>query len=191
MTKENIYANATTPGYRHHLIVPMLQQHEGKELHLPMVVLTTREEREVEVRAYRDTRTEFGDIKIDEDSFSFQKVLSNNTAVYTIYFAARIPGDLIKKWFQDKQQVEDTYTPEEAGIITNNYMTVKLSQPHLKSFNQEDPNAFQGMIDNIKKSGEGDFFLNGYTTHSVNQLVKFLVVQLEKSQTNNGSSGTP
>ena len=184
----NLYAETTKPGYRHHMVVPMLQKTEdGKELHLPMVVLTTREQNEVEIKAYQATRAAFGGVvpKNDEPN-NWDRILDDNRATLTIFYATRLPDDLTKKWFNDKTQVEDTYTPEEAGILCNNYLSVKLTQPHLKHFDANNADAFQAIIDRIKKDGESDFFLNGFTTHSVNQLVKFLVSQLPSLPKDNG-----
>lgn len=190
--KENVYA-ANTSGQKYHMVVPMLQKtQDGKELHLPMVILTPREQNEVEAKAYADTRSMFREIpKKDEPGVdAWTKIMDDNRAAYTLFYATRLPTDLSKKWFMDKQQVEDTYTPEEAGILCNHYLTVKLNQPHLKVFDPSNPDAFQGIIDVIRRDGENsDFFLNGLTTHSANQLVKYLVSQLTNSQKDNGSLG--
>ncbi len=193
--KENIYAETTKPGYRHHMIVPMLQKSEdGRELNLPMVILTPREQNDVEVQAYNLTRAVFKEIpKNDEPgAATWNRLMDDNRAVLTILYSVRLPDDLTKRFFMDKQQIEDTYTPEEVGTLCNHYLTVKLNQPHLKHFDPSDPNALQTIIDVIKRDGEkSDFFLNGFTTHSVNQLVKSLALQLVSLQKDNGSPGTP
>jgi hypothetical protein len=170
------------------MVVPMLQKTEdGRELHLPMVVLTTREQNEVEVQSYHLTKAAFNGVVPKKDEYSnWDRILDDNRAILTIFYAVRVPDDLTKKWFMDKRQIEDTYTPEEAGILCNNYLTVKLTQPHLKHFDINDPDAFQNMVDAIKKDAESDFFLNGYTTHSVNQFVKSLVAKLPNSPKDNG-----
>ncbi len=192
--KANLYADATKPGYKHHMVVPMLQKSEdGKELHLPLVVLTPREQNEIEVQAYNMTRAQFKEVpKNDEPGMqTWNRLLDDYRAVLTIFYAARMPNDLSKKYFIGPDQISDSYTPEEVGILCNHYLTVRLTQPHLKHFDADDPNALQAVIDAIRKDGESDFFLNGFTTHSVNQLVKSLVHQLANLQRLNGSPGTP
>ena len=189
----NPVAQATTPGYRHHRIVPMLQEHEGKELHLPMVILNSREDAMVQANAYQDTLKLFNGKcpKLDEPS-NWDQQLEAQRAAWIVFMSCRLPNDLTKRWFNNKEQVEDTYNWDELGILMNHYLDVRLSQPHLKSLDLSDPDSFQNMIDQIKKMGTDDsFFLNGFTTHSLNRLIKFLVAQLENLQSSNGSSGTP
>ena len=193
--KTNLYAETTKPGYKHHLVVPMLQKTEdGRELHLPMVVLTPREQTDIELQAYHLTKAAFKEVpKNDEPgAATWQRVMDDNRAVLTILNAVRLPDDLTKCFFMDKKQIEDTYTPEEVGTLCNHYLTVKMNQPHLKYFDHTDPDALQSIIEVIKRDGEkSDFFLNGFTTHSVNQLVKSLALQLVSLQKDSGSSGTP
>ncbi len=195
MTSENIeqpttnfVQQATTPGYRYHQVVPMLQNHEGKELHLPMVILTGRENNEVEANAYQDTLKLFkGKCPKKDEPSNWDQLIDAQRAYWIIFYSIRLPNDLTKKWFNSKTQVEDTYDWDTAGILMNNYMTVRLNQPHMSNIDFNDPNAFQSVIDRVKKLGaEGDFFLNGFTTHSANQLIKYLVARLESSPTSNG-----
>lgn len=190
--KTNAYVDNKT---RYSMEVPMLQTtDDGRMLHLPMVVLNPREQREVESKAYADARACFKDVpKKDEPGMeSFVKIMDDCRAAYTILYAVRVPGDLNKKWFMDKQQIEDTYTLDEMGTLCNHYVTVRLNQPYMKLLDVSDPNMFQNVIEMIKKEGsESDFFLNGLTTHSVNQLLKYLVSQLPNSPKDNGLSGEP
>jgi hypothetical protein len=192
--KPNLYIENTKPG-RFHMEVPMLQKTEdGRQLHLPMIVLNTREQNEIEVLAYGLTRAAFKEIpKNDEPgAASWARFMDDQRALLTILYCVRLPEDLTKRFFLDKQQIEDTYTPEEVGMLCNHYLTVRLNQPHMKHFDQSNPEALQAIIDAIKKDGElSDFFLNGFTTHSVNQLVKSLVSRLVNSQKDSGSPGTP
>jgi hypothetical protein len=201
MTSNNIQVpivnhvkNATTPGYRFNVVVPMLLKDEssGLELHLPMVVLTGRENSAVECNAYQDTLALFkGKSPKKDEPSNWDAILNAQRAFWIVFYSVRHPDDLTKKWFETKQQVEDTYTWDDIEILMNHHMTVRLRQPHLTDINLDDPNAFQQMIDRVKKMGtESDFFLSGLTTHSVNQLIKYLVAQLEISQKTNGSSGT-
>lgn len=188
----NPVQRATTPGYRHHKVVPMLILHEDKELYLPMVILTGREMAEVESKSFEDTLKLFkGKSPKNDEPSNWKQQLDAQRAYWTIFYSIRLPGDLTKKWFLSKEQIEDTYNWDEAGILMNNYLTVRLTQPHLINLNQDDDNAFQSAINTIKNLGtESDFFLNGFTTHSANLLIKYLVAQLEILQKNNGSSGT-
>lgn len=189
--KPNVYA-VNTSGKRYHMVVPMLQMTEdGKQLHLPMVVLTPREENDIEATAYQLTRAAFKEVpKNDEPGLTtWVRMMDNHRGVLTVLHATRLPDDLSQKFFMDKQQIEDTYTLDEIGILCNHYLTVKLNQAHLKHFNPNEPGALQALIDVIKRDGESDFFLNGLTTHSVNQLVKSLVVQLASLQKDSGSLG--
>jgi hypothetical protein len=190
--EQNPVILATTPGYRYHRVVPMLQQHEGKELTLPMVVLTGRENSDVEAKCYADTLMAFNGKppKTDEPS-NWDQLLDANRAYWTIFYATRHPDDLSKKWFLSKQGVEDIYSWDDIGILSNHHLTVRLTQPHLVNLDPKDPGAIQATIEKIKSLGtDSDFFLNGFTTHSVNLLLKSLVAQLETLQNTNGSSGS-
>lgn len=193
--KVNIPRQATTPGYKHHRLVPMLKMHEGKELVLPMVALNPRENSEVEAKAFADTSALFGGKipkKDDLSAESWKNIFEMQKNIWLLFYAVRVPEDLTKKWFISKQQIEEDYLVEEIGILSNNYISVVLTQPHLTVVDYTKPGAYQAVIDQIKKMGEdGDFFLNGLTTHSVNQLIRYLVAQVESFQKNNGSSGTP
>jgi hypothetical protein len=178
---------------RQHRVIPMLQMHEGKMLHLPMVLMTGREASVVEMNAYQDTLEMFkGKAPKKDEPSNWDQLLDANRAYWTVFQTIRLPNDLTKKWFESKLQVEDTYNYDEVGILMNDYMTIRLNQLHLVNIDPNDPNAYQTMLDNIKKMGpEGDFFLNGFTTHTVNQFVKYLIAQLENLQKSSGSSGTP
>src|ERR1035438_1487518 len=104
---ENPIAIATTPGYRHHRIVPMLQLHEGQELQLPMVMLTTREDNTVQASAYQETLKLFNGKcpKLDEPS-NWDQLLEAQRAAWIVYMSVRLPNDLSKKYFNNKEQVE-------------------------------------------------------------------------------------
>jgi hypothetical protein len=188
---ENFVKQVTSPGYRHHRVVPMLQLHEDKELHLPLVVLTGRENSDVEVKTYQDTLSQFKGKSPKKDEYSnWDELLEANRAYYTILYSARLPNDLSKKWFESKQQLEDTYTWDDIEILMAHYLTVRATQPHLVNLDMKDPNVFQIAIDRIKKLGtSSDFFLNGFTSHSSNQLIKFLVEERENLLRQIGTSG--
>jgi hypothetical protein len=166
----------------------MLQMHDGKELVLPMVILTGRESNECEANTYQDTLAQFKGKAPKKDELSnWDAMIDAHRAFWTVFYSARTPGDISKKWFLSKEQVEDTYNWDEIGILMNDYLTIRLTQPHIAHLDVNDPNSLQGMLDTIKRMGEdNDFFLNGLTMHAKNQLLKYLVAKLETSQNTNG-----
>ena len=168
--------------------VPMLLQHDGKELTLPMVVLNGAEMEEVEQNTYADTLKAFkGKPPKDDEPSNWHQLMEANRAYWTIYFSVRMPEKLQEKFFITKTQVQDTYTSDEAGIIASHYLEVQLNQPHLINLAEDDENVFQAVLDRIKKQGENsNFFTNGLTTASANRLIKYLVKKLESLQTTNG-----
>jgi hypothetical protein len=191
--KTNLYIDSKV---RFSKEVPMLltNPEDGKQLFLPMLVLNPKEEHEIEARAYNDTMASFKTVpkKDEPGSDSWIKLMDDNRATWLLFYAVRLPNNLDKKFFLDKQQIESTYTPEEIGTLCNHYLDVKLNQPLYKAIDLSDPNAFQSIVDKIKSDAENSsFFLNSLTTHTVNQLVKFLVSQLQSLQNANGSSGEP
>ncbi len=194
----NLYAMATSPKLEkkiHHRYVPMMMYTvDSKEVICPMVVGTTRDIRECEEQAEIDTRAVLGDVALSNrgKGSTWSKTMDFNRSAWLIFTCTRLPGDLNKKFFESKQQVEDTYDPDEIGILMDHYATVRFSQPHYVMFEGEkdEKTAFQNVIDKIKKQGEeSDFFLNSFTTHSVNQLIKYLVSLLPNSETITGTSG--
>lgn len=187
--QENPVMQHTQPGFRHSRVVPILQyDKDGNQLKLPMVVLTGREMSEVESKAYTDTLKLFnGKCPKSDEPSNWDQQLEAQRSYWTIFLSLRNPEDITKKWFISKEQVEDTYNWDEAGILMSHFLTVRLTQPHLVNLDPNDPNAYQTIIDTIKKAGtESDFFMNGLTTHASNQLIKFLVAKLEPSQNING-----
>jgi hypothetical protein len=102
-----------------------------------------------------------------------------------------MPDNITKKFFESKEQVFDTYNHDELGILMDHYAAVRYTQPHYTLFDADSPTMFQDAIDKIKKMGEdSDFFLNGLTTHSANQLIKSLVSRLTNLENTTGSSGS-
>jgi hypothetical protein len=196
---ENIYTNATSTNMKkklHHRMVPMMIYTEDmkSELILPMVVETSRELAEIESNAENDTREQ---LKImpnaEQTSVSvWKQVMRMHRSAWLVYTCCRLSTDLTQKYFMNKQQVLDTYNPDELGILMDHYASVRYTQPHYTLLDVDSPTAFQDAIDKIKKMGtESDFFLNSFTTHSVNQLIKYLVSQLPNSENITGMSGTP
>lgn len=187
---------AKTIKQKFHMVVPLiLTDEEGNELNLPMVVMTSGEEAQCEVNAYQDTVAMFkGKIPKKDEPSKWDTVLDANRAAWIVFTTVRQPQDLTKRFFLDKQQVQDSYTYDELDNIMLHYATVRMNQPILKQLDASDPNGYQKMLDIIKKDGESaDFFLNGLTTFNVNQLIKSLVKERQQTilPTNNGLSGTP
>lgn len=189
---ENLFATLTAKE-RFHMVVPsMIEDNDKRELHLPMVVLTTRETNEVEVAAYQETLAAFkGVAPKNDEATNFNNVYENNLVAWTVFKSVRLPSDLKKQFFLSKQQVEDQYTVEQLGILANAQLSVKLNQPHLKHLSLGEEDASEKLIQDIIAAGrDNDFFLNGYTTHSLKALIQYLVFQLQSSRKDNGSSGT-
>jgi|ERR1017187_254347 hypothetical protein len=193
----NLYAQLTAAD-RFSLLVPMLiKDGQGNEIKLPMIVLNGREEREAQTSAFNETIAVFKHIPKADDAQevkeSFKSVLDSNTACWTFFHATRTPGDLKKKFFLSKNQVEDQYTSEELGVLSNSYLTVRLNQPHVKilSETEENESAYENLIQEIITAGkQPDFFLNSYTTHSLKLLIHYLVAKQENSVKDNGSPGS-
>ena len=115
-----------------------------------------------------------------------------NRAYWTIYLAARLPDDLDKRWFDNKLEVQKTYTWDNANIIMEHYVTIKMTQPCYANIDFSSPTVFQDILDQIKsfaKEDQSDFFLNSMNTFHINQLVKFLVKDRETSLKSSTSSG--
>ena len=188
---DNLYFQLTKE--RHHLVVPMLiLDKEGKdELNAPMVVLTSREEQECRSLAYKETKQYFKEVPKTDEPSNWTEVFEQNLTSWYIFCASRVPGDLNKKLFFNKQQVDDQYTTEELSILGNYFLQVKLSQPHLKHLDPDNKDSFEELISEIIRSGTTqDFFLSGYTTHSLKLLIHYLIGKQKTSQQENGSSGT-
>lgn len=190
---------ALSPGYKHHAVVPMkiyqIENEETQELHLPLVLLLGYEEDQVEANAYHDTLTAFkGKAPQKSEPSNWDQLLEANRAYWTVYFAARLPTDLSKKWFDSKQEVAQNYTWDSIGIVLSNYITLKMTQPCYQKIDFSSSTVFQDILDQLKRFGtedKSDFFFNGLTMHDFNQLMKFLVKERETYQKNNGSSGEP
>lgn len=185
MSEENLYVIATSPNLTkklHHRFVPMgMFDEKGNEVLLPIVVGSARDHNEIESGAEAATKKL---LKIDsapekDSQSSWKKIMDAERAIRIVYCCTRLPDDLSKRYFENINQVQDTYGPDELAMLMDHYATVKYTQPHYRLIDPESSNAFQETIDKIKKLGEeSDFFLNGHTTHSVNLLIKYLVSQL-------------
>ena len=202
MTNEtipNLYEIATSPKLEkklHHRYVPMMMYAEGgQEVIIPLVVGTARELSDAEVLAEKDTQKQLGTVPLADrgKGSTWYSTMNTHRSAWILYHCARMPGDLNKKFFENKEQIMDTYDPDELNILMDHYASVRLTQPHYMMFNPDVDTkvAFQQVVDKIRNMAEdSDFFLNSFTTHSVNQLVKYLVSQLPNSETTTGMSGT-
>lgn len=196
---KNPVKEAIKSDYVHHAVVPMKQFQTNKdtnqveELYLPMVLLLSDEEDQVESNAYADTLALFkGKCPKKDEPSNWDQLLEANRAYWIIYFSTRLPTDLKKKWFDSKQEVQHLYTWDSANVVISHYVTIKMTQPCYDKIDFSSPTVFQDILDQIKKFGtedKSDFFFNGLTTHDVNQLIKFLVKERESFHKNNGSSG--
>src|SRR5580692_12557220 len=84
--EENLFEQLTrkTP---FNLTVPMMiEDKEGNELHLPMVVLSAREEREAKTAAYNETISYFKTMpkKEEAEGAIFEEVFQNNLACHLL-----------------------------------------------------------------------------------------------------------
>ena len=196
---ENPIKAAFQPGYRHHEVVPMRQFYtppaspsnpnpETQELYLPMVLLKGYEDDQVAANAYHDTLAAFkGKAPKKEDPSNWDEMLDANRAYWTIFLSARIPGKLDKQWFDTIDEVRATYNWDEAGVILSHYLSIRMTQPCYTQVDFNSPTVFQDLIDLIKRNGnQSDFFFNGVTSHTVNQLLKYLAAHQESSPKSNG-----
>src|ERR1700678_3121221 len=185
--------------YRHHAVVPMRQfqvdsaTNEAQELYLPLVLLYGYEEEMVEANAYADTLASFkGKAPKKDEPSNWDQLLDANRAYWTIFQSARSPLDLNVKWFDNKQEVQKTYTWDSANIIMEDYVKIKMTQPCYQNIDFSSPTVFQDIIDQIKRHATEDqsyFFLNSMNTFHINQLIKFLVKERETYHKSNTSSG--
>lgn len=195
---DNIYEIATSPNMNkklHHRFVPMMMfTAEGKEVVLPMVLGTARDMSIAESNAEKDVAKDIGEVSLSNRNTGsvWLKLMNTYRAAWIVYLCTRMPDDLTKKFFDSKDQVMDTYDSDELGILLDHYGTVRYTSPHFKLIDPNDPNSFQEAIDKIKQQGtESDFFLNGFTTHSLNQLIKYLVSLVTNLESTIGGSGMP
>ena|ERR1017187_2606005 len=194
---ENLFVTLTAKD-RFHLTVPMMiMDKAGNEIKAPMVCLTAREEREAKQKAYNETIIFFKDKpKKDEQNFQeaediFKELFNHNINCWIFFYSVRVPGDLEKRLFISKQQVEDQYTYEQLGILASAAMSVKMSQPYVKFLQENDTDGFNQLIDQIIASGtEPDFFLNGYTSQTYKNIIHYLVKRLETLTSEAGVSGS-
>lgn len=189
---------ALSLAYRHHTVVPMKQFHldkndpnaEPQELYLPMVLLLSYEEDQVEANAYADTKLLFkGAVPKKDEPSQWDRLLDAQRAYWTIYLSTRLPNDLEKKWFDSKDEVTKVYTWDSANVIMSHYLTIKMTQPCYQNIDFSSPTVFQDILDQIKKFGtedKSDFFFNSLTTHAANRLIKFLVKERESYRKNGG-----
>ena len=199
--QENLVAKATDSNMKkklHYRMVPMMlfNEDDTQELNLPMVLSTAREETEIEAGAENDAKTQLKTLPTEEQNkvSTFKNLMNIHRAGWTVYVACRKPTDLQQRFFLNKEQVMDTYNPDELGILMDHYNTVRYTQPHYVIIDTNLPPevAFQDAIDKIKKMGEqSDFFLNSFTTHSLNRLIKYLVSHHTSCKLGTGGSGTP
>lgn len=197
--QDNLYVNSTSPNMKkklHHRLVPMMMfTADDKEVVLPVVLGTSRDMIEAEANAELDVQAQLKtEVALSNRGVgsTWLKLMNYHRSAWIIYFCTRMPNDLTKKFFESKDHVIDTYDPDQLGILMDHYGTVRYTSPHFKLIDPEDPNAFQEAIQKIKELGtESDFFLNGLTTHSLIQLLKYSVSHPGNSENTTGLSGSP
>jgi hypothetical protein len=211
-TITNLYALATSNKIEtktHHRWVPMqmfgVGEFEGQEVVLPMTPGTPREIQEAEANARATTKSILGDVEFKNQGYrldeagnkifsDWDKVYNKNRKAEIIATCAKVPGDLTKQYFDNAEQVLAMYPSDDVlDMVFDHWYTVKYTQPHFTLLDEkiDADERFQDAIDKIKAAGEdADFFLNSFTTHSSNQLIKYLVSKVQQNSTNtNGGSG--
>jgi hypothetical protein len=212
-TINNLYALATSSKIEsrlHHRYCPMKlfvkDDDEGgvdREVVLPIIVGTARQLKEAEVNAYKTTKAELGDVPFSDRGHRYDeqgkkiksqwdKTYEYNLNAEILFACVRLPGQLDKQFFDSVEQVQAYYPVDVIGLIMDHYYTVRYTQPHYLMLDLEldTEDRFLDVIEKIKKQGtEADFFLNSLTTHSANQLIKFLVKNHTSSQNTNGGFG--
>lgn len=162
---------------------------EGDPIILPMVVLSGRELYEAKQKAEADTRASYGkDIPKKDETSEWDSKYNDHLAYYTIFYSVRQPNDHTKRLFPTKESVMDALTSDQAGILSNDYMTVQLNQPWLTNLNNDDPEKIESFIQKLIQDGKDPhFFLNSLTSHAQNTLINFMAAKLQKLQMDNGS----
>lgn len=164
----------------------------GNKMVLPMYILSGREQYQAKVNAEKDTRSSYGkDLPKKDESSEWDNRFQDHYAYWVIYYSVRRSDDETKRFFPTKDAVMDAISTDEAGILSNHYMTVQLNQPYIIHLSNEEA-KLEALLEEIIAAGKSSaFFLNSLTSLSQNILIDFLVAKLVKSRTANGSSTTP
>jgi hypothetical protein len=183
----NLYANMTKK-FSMEIKMPF-KTDDGGEITLPMVVLSGRELFEAKQNAEADTRKSYGkDLPKKDEASDFDNKYCDQLAYWTIYYSVREPGDLTSRFFPTKDAVMDSLTSDQAGILSNNYMTLQLNQPWLMKLDNDDPEKLESLVQQIIQDGKDPhFFLSSLTSHALNILINFMGAKLMKLQMENGS----
>lgn len=201
--KENLYTLTTSKKLEkklHHRMVPLMlfDPESGKEAVAPMLLGTGSEMVEAESYAENKVKELIGHVEEHNrgEGSTWHKMMDHFRVAKIVEICVRVPTDLSLKLFDlGVDQVLDTYSEHQLGVLKDHYQVVVFSQPDLILLDPEIEDGtlrMQAAIQKIKEMGEdGDFFINGLTTHSVKQLIKYLVSQPPNSAEHTGSSGTP
>lgn len=186
-TNSNLYAQLTTK-WSMQVTMPFKTK-EGEDIILPMVVLSGRELFEAKQKAEADTRSSYGkDVPKKDEASGWDEKYNDHLAYWTIFYSVRQPDDLTKKLFPTKESVMDALTSDQAGILSNDYMTVQLNQPWLIHLDNDDPDKLEELVQKLIKDGKDPhFFLNSLTSHAQNILINFMAAKLQKLQMGSGS----
>lgn len=183
---DNLYAQLTQ---RHSMMVTMpFKTKDGNEVILPMVVLSGRELYEAKQKAEADTRTSYGkDIPKKDEVSEWDMKFNDHLAYWTIFYSVRQPDDETKRLFPTKEAVMDCLTSDQAGILSNDYLTVQMNQPWITHLDNDDPDKIEALIQKLIEDGKSPhFFLNSLTSHGQNTLINFMAAKLAKLQRGNG-----
>lgn len=194
MTEQNLYFDIINE--RFSLPVNLLKKFkDGSEAFGEMVVLSAFDLGKAKQQAHADAVKQFGGKEPTKDVFldHFNDLFDQEYSARVIAEATRVPGNLDKKVFINKDWVLQNYTMHELGTLYNAYITVTLNQPHLKHLSTDTEADVETIMNTIEKHAtatETAFFLNGLTTLNAAQLIKCLVEQVRNLQMQNGSSGS-
>jgi hypothetical protein len=180
MIENNLYAEYTQKRFNMEVLMPFCKS-DGSEVKLPMVVLTGRELFEAKKSAEKITIGMYdGKPPKKDESSSYDALYEENLCWQLVYYSVRMPGNLDKKFFPTFEAVLDMLTPDQAGILKNNYVQLQISQPWIISLNSEDDARIEDMVQRLIEGGIKDsFFLNSLSSVSQTLLISSLISRLK------------
>lgn len=195
MTEENLFAEFTIKRFTMDAEMPFTKN-DGTKVILPMVILTSRELMLAKRDAERTTISFYdGKIPKKDEASSYDGLYEENLTFQLIFHSVRLPKDLNKKFFPTIDSVMDTLTPDQAGILKNDYVELQLNQPWVRTLNEKDPDEMDKvdtMIQRLIKDGtDNNFFLSSLSSITLNLLVYSLASRLKKCMTESGGASTP
>lgn len=182
MTDNEIsYADFTVKKFSMDIKMPFVKN-DGSAVLLPMVILTGRELREAKKAAEKITMAVYdGKLPKKDEASSYDELFAENMCWQLVFYSVRMPNDLKKKFFPTFDAMEDMLTPDQAGILKNDYITLQMNQPWLLNLDSEE--KINAMISQLMEDGSSFFILNSLNTVSQNLLVVSLISQLKSFMT--------